>query len=316
MLLPQVRDQMTGTRRALRLTEAMAGHAPVMVQEVLQFLGIRRDGNYIDATLGGGGHAEAILDRLGGGTLLGIDRDPAMVASARERLQRFGSQFLAVQGNFAEIGRLHAESGQPVVDGMIADLGINSVQLEDATRGFSFDREGPLDMRVDPALPTTAAELVNRSGERELADMLFSLGEERHSRRIARAIVKARPIHTTTTLAQVVLRAIPSRAGLRHLHPATRTFMALRLAVNDELKNLAEFLSSALPVLAPEGRLIVLSFHSLEDRRVKHAFREWEQEGRVQLLTRKPARPSSEEVRANPRSRSAKLRSLQVAAHN
>ncbi len=294
----------------------MTEHAPVMVKEVLEFLGIRRDGHYVDATLGTGGHAEAILQNLSGGRLLGIDRDPEMVARARSRLERFGSRLMVMEGNFADVSRLHGESGLPPLDGMVADLGINSVQLEDAARGFSFDRPGPLDMRVDPALPTTAADLVNRSRERDLADLLFSLGEERHSRRIARAIVKARPIHTTTTLAQVVLRAIPSRTGLRHLHPATRTFLALRLAVNDELKNLTEFLRSALSILAPDGRLVMLSFHSLEDVRVKHAFREWEREGRVRLLTRKPARPSSQEVQNNPRSRSAKLRALELAAND
>lgn len=289
-------------------------HLPVLLEEALEFLNVRPGGVYIDATIGGGGHAEAILQRLEGGKLLGIDRDAEALSRAQESLRAFEENLVLMQGNFAEIDALHAASGLPPADGLLADLGVSSWQLERAERGFSFEREGPLDMRMDQGSPLTADELVNRSRERDLADLIFQLGEERHSRRIARAIVKARPIRTTTELAQVVMRSIPSRAGFLHLHPATRTFMALRLAVNQELENLKAFLEKALPALAPEGRLVILSFHSLEDRMVKQTFNLWRQEGRAQVLTRKVVRPSEEETRKNPRSRSAKLRAAEKIA--
>lgn len=289
-------------------------HLPVLLEEALEFLNVRPGGVYIDATIGGGGHAEAILQRLEGGKLLGIDRDAEALSRAQESLRAFEENLVLMQGNFAEIDALHAASGLPPADGLLADLGVSSWQLERAERGFSFEREGPLDMRMDQGSPLTADDLVNRSRERDLADLIFQLGEERHSRRIARAIVKARPIRTTTELAQVVMRSIPSRAGFLHLHPATRTFMALRLAVNQELENLKAFLEKALPALAPEGRLVILSFHSLEDRMVKQTFNLWRQEGRAQVLTRKVVRPSEEETRKNPRSRSAKLRAAEKIA--
>jgi 16S rRNA (cytosine1402-N4)-methyltransferase len=289
-------------------------HVPVMLHEVVEFLNLRPDGIYIDATLGGGGHAEAVLRSLKGGKVLGIDRDPQMVEQARERLAAADGRLIVLQGNFAEIDSLHAQTGLPPADGMLADLGLSSIQLEDASRGFSFDRPGPLDMRMDPRSSPTAAELVNQSRELDLADLIFHFGEERHSRRIARAITGARPIQSTTSLAQVVMRAIPFRAGHHHLHPATRTFLALRLAVNQELDNLAQFLARALSVLSPQGRLVVLSFHSLEDRLVKQAFQRWRSNGLAKVLTPKPLRPSEQEVRANPRSRSAKLRAAEKIA--
>jgi 16S rRNA (cytosine1402-N4)-methyltransferase len=292
----------------------MTIHVPVMLHEVMELLQLRPDGTYIDATLGTGGHAEAVLHKLKGGKMLGIDRDPQMLERARERLAEFGDRLVVLEGNFADIDRLHAVSGLPLADGMVADLGISSIQLEDASRGFSFDRPGPLDMRMDVRGSLTAAELVNRSRERDLADVIFRLGEERHSRRIARAITEARPIQTTTSLAQVVMRAIPFRAGRHHQHPATRTFLALRLAVNQELDNLGRFLAKALSVLSPQGRIVILSFHSLEDRLAKQAFQEWRSKGLVRILTRKPLRPTEEEVRANPRSRSAKLRAAEKIA--
>ena len=293
--------------------EPRAAHRPVLLKEALEFLHVRPDGIYIDATLGAGGHAEQILKVLqqGQGKLLGIDRDPAALAVARARLRAFGEKLIVQQGNFAEIDALHAASGLGPADGLLADLGLSSMQLEDAARGFSFSLPGPLDMRMDPRTEKTADAIVNYSSERDLANLIFKFGEERHSRRIARAIVKARPIRTTTELAQVVTRAIPSRAGLHQIHPATRTFMALRLAVNEELENLQGFLSKVLQVLAPQGRLVVLSYHSLEDRLVKRAFQTWRREGAVQVLTRKVVRPSEEEMRANPRSRSAKLRAAE-----
>jgi len=288
-------------------------HVPVLLRETLEFLHVQPDGTYIDATLGAGGHAEAILKLLprGQGKLLGIDRDPSALAEAGQRLQAFGEKVTVLQGNFAEIDALHAASGLPPAQGVLADLGVSSMQLEDASRGFSFSLPGPLDMRMDPNTDTTAEAIVNHTRESGLADLIFKLGEERHSRRIARAIVKARPIRTTTELAQVATRAIPSRAGLHHLHPATRTFLALRLAVNRELENLETFLSKVLSVLAPQGRLVIISFHSLEDRIVKHAFSRYKQDGRACILTRKVVRPGEEEVWTNPRARSAKLRAAE-----
>ncbi len=283
-------------------------HVPVLVREALEFLNVEPEGYYIDATLGAGGHAEEILKRLRGGKLLGIDCDPAALDLARARLEGFGERLMTLHGNFAELDALHAASGFPPVHGLLADLGVSSMQLEDAARGFSFDRSGPLDMRMDPSSGTSAADLVNRLPERDLADLIFKFGEERHSRRIARALVKARPYRITTELAQVVTRAIPSRAGLHHLHPATRTFQALRIAVNRELESLEAFLAKALAVLRPGGRVVMISFHSLEDRPVKRAFQAWQREGRARILTKKVVRPGEEEVRANPRARSAKLR--------
>ncbi len=286
-------------------------HVPVLLHEALNFLRIQPEGNYIDATLGGGGHAQEILKRLGSGRLLTIDRDPKALEAAKDKLAEFSGKLMMQHGNFAQIDELHAASGLPPVDGVIADLGLSSMQLDDASRGFSFNLPGPLDMRMDPQTETTAADLVNRGSERDLADIFFELGEERHSRRIARAIVKARPYRITTELAQVVTRAIPSRAGLHQIHPATRAFMALRLAVNGELENLDEFLGRILTVVRPGGRVVVISFHSLEDRRVKQAFRRWQDEDRATVLTKKVVRPSEDEIRSNPRARSAKLRAAE-----
>ncbi len=288
-------------------------HVPVMLRETLEFLNVDPDGTYIDATLGAGGHAVALLGALarGRGRLLGIDRDPAALEQARERLREFGDKVVVMQGNFAEIDAIHAASGLPPAQGVLADLGVSSMQLENAARGFSFGLEGPLDMRMGPDSETTAEEIVNRTPERELADLIFTLGEERHSRRIARAIVKARPIRSTTELAQVVTRAIPSRAGLHQIHPATRTFMALRLAVNRELESLEAFLGKVLAVMAGGGRLVMLTFHSLEDRPVKRAFQGWRREGRARILTPHVVRPAEDEIRSNPRARSAMLRAAE-----
>jgi 16S rRNA (cytosine1402-N4)-methyltransferase len=244
------------------------------------------------------------------GRLLAIDRDPQALRIVRERLGGHGGKLTLMEGNFAEIRALHASSGFPPVDGVLADLGLSSMQIEDAGRGFSFSLPGPLDMRMGGG-ELTAGEIVNRMSERELADLIFKFGEERHSRRIARAIVKARPIRSTTELAQVVMRAIPSRAGLHHLHPATRTFMALRLVVNRELENLDEFLAGFSDVLTAGGRSVVISFHSLEDRLIKHAFLGLQREDRVRVLTKHVVRPTPEEIRENPRSRSAKLRAAE-----
>ena len=288
-----------------------AVHVPVLLVEAMEYLAVQPDGIYIDATLGAGGHAQEILKRLESGRLLGLDRDPQALEVARGRLAGFGEKLIMQHGNFAEIDALHAASGLAPADGVLADLGLSSLQLADASRGFSFNLPGPLDMRMDPGSDSTAADLINRTRERDLADLIYQLGEERHSRRIARDIVKARPYRLTTELAQVVTRAIPSRAGLHQIHPATRTFQALRLAVNRELENLEQFLDRILSVLRPGGRVVILSFHSLEDRLVKHTFQRWQREGRARILTRKVVRPTEEEVQANPRARSAKLRAAE-----
>ncbi len=296
--------------------QPQAAHQPVLVEEVTEFLDVRPEGVYIDATVGGGGHAQGILERLTSGRLLGIDRDPRALAVARQRLIPFGSKVTLMQGNFADIDALHAASGFPAADSVLADLGLSSMQLADASRGFSFNLEGPLDMRVDPATETSAADLVNYTSERELADLIFKFGEERLSRRIARAIMRARPIRTSTELAQVVTRTIPFRPGPHQIHPATRTFMALRLAVNRELDNLGQFLARVLSVMPSGGRVAVISFHSLEDRMVKQSFAAWRREGRVKVLTRKVVRPGEDEISRNPRSRGAKLRVAEKTAGN
>ena len=298
-------------------------HVPVMVQEVMEFLNVQSDGYYIDATLGQGGHAARVLERLATGKLLGIDCDPEAIRVAQERLKPSDDRLLCLEGNFEDIDDLHTRAGFPPVQGVLADLGLSSLQLEDAQRGFSFSLPGPLDMRMNPAQPRTAADYVNRSSERDLANLFFQLGEERHSRRIARAVMKARPFRTTTELAQVVTRTVPSRAGLlqfsrdhssrrsRRRHPATCVFQALRIAVNRELESLATFLKRVPEVLGAGGRFVVISFHSLEDRLVKQAFQAWNREGSFRLLTRKVVRPGAEEVQSNPRSRSARLRAAE-----
>lgn len=287
-------------------------HYPVMLREAMEYLNVRADGNYIDATAGAGGHSEQILRVLEGGKgrLLAIDRDPQALKIVRERLGGHGGKLMLMEGNFTDIHALHAASGLPPVDGILADLGLSSMQIQDAGRGFSFSLQGPLDMRMGGG-ELTAEEIVNRTPERELADLIYKFGEERHSRRVARAIVKARPIRSTTELAQVVMRAIPSRAGLHQIHPATRTFMALRLVVNRELENLETFLAEFEPILAAEGRAVVITFHSLEDRLVKHAFLGLQREGRLRILTKHVVRPTPEEIGENPRSRSAKLRAVE-----
>ncbi|MGY4707848.1 16S rRNA (cytosine(1402)-N(4))-methyltransferase RsmH [Candidatus Bipolaricaulota sp. J31] len=279
-------------------------HEPVMVTEVLRFLAPGPGKVIVDATVGTGGHAEAILER--GAELIGIDRDPRALELARERLSRFGDRCRLVQGNFRHLKEILAELAAGPVDGVLFDLGMSSAQLEDEERGFSFAREGPLDMRMDPSQPLTAHEIVNRWPEREIARILREYGEERYARRIARAIVRARPIETTTELAEIVIRCYPP--GRHRIHPATRTFQALRIAVNDELSALREGLLAAIRALLPGGTVVAISFHSLEDRIVKHTFRQRWIAGEVEILTKKPLVPSPEEIRRNPRARSAKLR--------
>ena len=296
-------------------------HVPVLYQEVLAGLRIKPGGRYVDATVGGGGHAHGVLVASApDGELLGIDADPMAVALAGEQLAEFGNRITLVQGNFADLEEIALEHGFCPVDGVLLDLGLSSMQLEAAGRGFSFQLDGPLDMRFGPSQMTTAADLVNTLSVEELADILFRYGEEPRSRRIARAIVAERPINTTKELAALVERTVGRR---RRLHPATRTFQALRMVVNEELECLAEALPQALRLLVPGGRLAIISFHSLEDRLVKQVFRNeardclcppevpictCDHRAALGIVTKKPIRPSAEEVAANPRSRSAKLR--------
>lgn len=305
---------------------APSQHVPVLREAVLAYLQPRPGGTYIDATVGGGGHAEAILEASApDGRLLGIDADPDALRRARQRLRRFGDRVVLVRGNFDRLAAIARRHGFVPADGILMDLGVSLDQLNDPRRGFSFQVEGPLDMRMDPSLPRTAADLVNTLTEEELARLIRTYGEEPNARRIARAIVRARPLRTTRELAACVEAVVPRRPGQR-LHPATRTFLALRIAVNDELGALERALPQALEILRPGGRLVVISFHSLEDRIVKQFFQREAKDcicpprapicvcghkARVRILTRKPVTPSPEEVAMNPRSRSAKLRAVE-----
>jgi 16S rRNA (cytosine1402-N4)-methyltransferase len=304
-------------------------HVPVLADEVVEAMEVAAGGCYVDATLGAGGHAARILQASSpDGTLLGIDADAQAVTFAREVLAEFGDRATLVTSNFRHLGKVAAAYGFEKVDGVLMDLGLSSRQLADAGRGFSFSLEGPLDMRMNagqhPEGTRTAADLVNRLPEAELADLIYKYGEERHSRRIARAIVAARPIRTTGQLAEVVAGVVGYR---ERIHPATRTFQALRIAVNDELQALADTLPQARDLLRPGGRLAVISFHSLEDRLVKEFFRDESRDcicppeapvcvcnhqATLALVTRKPVRPGAQEIERNPRSRSARLRVARV----
>jgi 16S rRNA (cytosine1402-N4)-methyltransferase len=294
----------------------VTGHVPVLQEEVLALLQPRPGGRYLDATVGLGGHAEAILQASApSGTLLGVDRDGEALALARQRLAPFGPRVSLVPGRYEEL--LVLPGIGTAYDGILFDLGASSLQLDSAERGFSFGREGSLDMRMDRSTGQTAADLVNRLSERDLADLIFRWGEERWSRRIARAIVQARqqsPIRTTTELASIVTGAIPRRAWPRHIHPATRTFQALRIVVNDELTGLGHALEAAVSLVRPGGRVAAISFHSLEDRIVKQTWRRLESSGRGRVLTRRPITPGEVEVAGNPRARSAKLRVIEGSA--
>jgi len=296
-------------------------HVPVLYRDVLTGLQVRPGGRYIDATVGAGGHATGILEAsTPGGRLLGLDADPEAAIFARRILKRFGERAVVAASNFRALRGVAVAHGFEEVDGVLMDLGFSSRQLAAAERGFSFDRDGPLDMRLDPNQEQTAAELVNDLSETELADLLWRYGEERHSRRIARAIVAARPVTTTGQLAELVVNKVGRR---EKIHPATRVFQALRIAVNDELGALAEALPQARDLIRPGGRLAVIAFHSLEDRLVKQFYQQEAQDcicppdmpvcvcghrATLGIVTRKPIQPSDEEVSRNPRSRSAKLR--------
>ena len=282
-------------------------HTPVLLNEVMEWLRIRPEGTYVDATVGTGGHALEIARRLGEGRLVGMDRDPRALTLARDRLKRYGERVVLVHREFSRIGELAESMKLPPLDGVIADLGVSSLELESPERGFSFRHAGPLDMRMNPETPLTAAEIVNEWPEKELADLLYQKAEERDSRRIARAIVRARPIRDTEHLATVVAGARKAR-GRQRLHPATKTFLALRIAVNREEEELEQFLSRTPATLSLGGRWIVLSYHSLEDRPVKQAFQKLAREGGFRVLTKKVIQPSIEEMEQNPRARSAKMR--------
>ncbi len=289
-------------------------HQPVMGAEVTALLSERRPLRIVDATLGTGGHAALILEAApAGACLLGLDRDPQALALAAVRLKRFGQRVILRQANFRAIAQLVREAGFSGADALIADLGMSSFALDDPSRGFSFMREGPLDMRMDSGANLRAYDLVNEQNETDLARIIYEYGEERASRRIARAIVEARrrhPVETTGELRALVERAIGHRrAG--GVHPATRTFQALRIAVNDELESLRGLLEEGPQCVAPGGRMVVIAYHSLEDRLVKGRMRELAHQGGYSLLTRKAMRPGPEEIGRNPRARSARLRCLE-----
>jgi len=308
-------------------------HEPVMLDEVLDALAVKQGGVYVDCTVGGGGHAFGILERAApDGILVGLDRDPHAMAAAAERLKTFGKRVTLVQADFRDLARILAGLGVKSVDGVLYDLGVSSHQFDDPERGFTYREDAPLDMRMDPAASTTAADLVNTLSQDELTRIIRRYGEERWASRIAAFIVEERrrkPIRTTGELVEVIKRAIPARARRQGPHPARRTFQALRIAVNAELEDLASSLREAVDILKPGGRICVLAYHSLEDRVVKETFREMAltcvcppglpvcrcgRQPLLRVLTTRPRRPSPAEIAANPRSRSARLRAAERLA--
>jgi 16S rRNA (cytosine1402-N4)-methyltransferase len=292
-------------------------HVPVLTAEALLYLQPEQGGLFVDCTAGLAGHARALLE-AGATRLIGIDRDPSALTAATQNLARWADRVELVHADYRDIDEVLARRQIDVIDGALADLGISSMQLEAPGRGFSFQRDEPLDMRMDPTSGDTAAELIARVPERDLADVIFKYGEERYSRRIARSIVEARhqqPIATTGRLAAIVRRSVPHRGYMR-IDPATRTFQALRIWVNRELDGLDQFIEAAVRRLRAGRRLVVITFHSLEDRVVKHTLRALErgEQALVRILTKKPVVPTDDEVRSNPRARSAKLRAAERLA--
>lgn len=280
-------------------------HVSVLLSEMVANLAVTPGGCYLDATVGGGGHSDALLQLGIPVQLTIVDRDPQAITAAVERLTPLvqsleGASLTPWQGNFAEFPGMEAQ-----FDGIIADLGVSSPQLDQGDRGFSFRHSAPLDMRMDPSQGLTAAEIINHWSEADLARIFYEYGEERLSRRLARQIVHQRPFQTTTALAEAIARGVPAKYRYGRIHPATRVFQGLRIAVNDELGSLETLIAKAANWLKPGGRLGIISFHSLEDRIVKHRFRDAED---LKVLTKKPILPSPEEQRSNPRARSAKLR--------
>jgi 16S rRNA (cytosine1402-N4)-methyltransferase len=300
-----------------RLAHGSDEHLPVMASEVLSWLQPRSTGTYLDCTVGYCGHALGILEASEpNGRLVGIDRDLRAIEICGKRLQRYGDRVVLIHGHFMELKRLLSDRGVSHVQGALFDLGVSSPQIDDPARGFSFQAEGPLDMRMDSSGGVTAADIVNGLDEIDLANMIYRYGEERYSRRIARALVRARSrlaFTTTRQLAAVIESAVPAHYRRGRIHCATRTFQALRIAVNNELDHLQTSLEDAATVLAPGGRLCVISFHSLEDRIVKQSFRglSLQASGEFEILTKRPQVPTDDEIHRNPRSRSAKLRVIQ-----
>ncbi|HET7105142.1 MAG TPA: 16S rRNA (cytosine(1402)-N(4))-methyltransferase RsmH [Terracidiphilus sp.] len=297
------------------MTQSAERHVPVLCNEAIEFLHVREGGVYADCTLGMAGHATQIARRLGpDGHLIAFDRDPDAMSLARLQLARLGAEAGGQSPRITLIGEAFSSIARHVpprsLDGLLADFGVSSLQLDEARRGFSFMADGPLDMRMDTRSGVTAEQVVNEAGERELADLIYEYGEERRSRRIARAIVRGRPITTTGQLARIVATAAPAMKQGR-IHPATRTFQALRIYVNRELDEIRALLEAAPGLLKPSGRLVAISFHSLEDRIVKDSLREGARQGIWEVLTRKPVTPDEGEMERNPRSRSAKLRAAE-----
>ena len=291
----------------------MTGHAPVMVAEALRWLEPARGGVFVDCTLGLGGHAQALLEG-GASRVIAIDRDTEAIAMARERLVAYGDRVDIAHADYRDLGAVLDARGLPAVDGVLADLGVSSMQLDAVERGFSFRGDAPLDMRMDRSQGPTAADRLRDVSEGELADVIYQYGEERHSRRIARALVRARddrPVSTTGELAAIVRRSVPHR-GYQRIDPATRTFQALRIWVNGELEGLDRFVRDAVLRLRAGARLVVIAFHSLEDRIVKHTLRALDREaGTVRVLTARPEIAGEDEIARNPRARSAKLRAAE-----
>ena len=284
-------------------------HVPVLLKEVVEYLSIRQGGTYVDGTLGLGGHTEAILRASGpDGRVIGFDWDDKAIALAGERLKPFGKRLTIIRRNFAELSEGLAEAGVEAVDGVLIDVGVSSLQLDEGGRGFSFQKDEPLDMRMDTRRSLTAAKLLAQSSEEELADIIYYLGEDRQARRIAQEIVAVRkkePIVSSGQLADIVAKAIPSRFHPKRIHVATKTFQGIRIAVNTELENLARIIDCAVDFLKPEAVFCIISFHSLEDRIVKRRFRE---HALLEVVTKRPVTASKEEEMENPRARSAKLR--------
>jgi 16S rRNA (cytosine1402-N4)-methyltransferase len=294
----------------------MTGHAPVMVAEALRWLEPARGGVFVDCTLGLGGHSQALLEG-GASRVIAIDRDTEAIAMARERLDAYGDRVDIAHANYRDLGAVLDARGVAAVDGVLADLGVSSMQLDAVERGFSFRGDAPLDMRMDRSQGPTAADRLREVSEGELADVIYQYGEERHSRRIARALIRARderPVSTTGELAAIVRRSVPHR-GYQRIDPATRTFQALRIWVNGELEGLEQFVRDAVLRLRAGARLVVIAFHSLEDRIVKHTLRALDREaGTVRVLTARPEIASEDEIDRNPRARSAKLRAAERLA--
>lgn len=286
-------------------------HSPVMVNEILSFLQVRPDGVYVDGTVGLGGHAKEILSRISTGRVIGIDRDEEALAIVQKKFQASSSSISLHHDSYARLGEILESSGMRTVDGILLDLGLSSFQLNSPIRGFSYRMDSPLDMRFNTATGITARELIESLSESDLADILYKWGEERHARRIARAIKRYTPMETAGDLNEAIRRSTPPQFRNR---TAARVYQALRIAVNHELDELKTFLDNFCDYLAPEGRIAVISFHSLEDRMVKQAFRKFKEAGYLRILTRKPLIPTEEEMRENRRSRSAKLRVAEKVA--